>query len=196
MHVASLRTSAASCIIPDMSDTHEGPTLSRKVEQEHRYAGIEKYSNGDVDERSLRGCSYAKVSIGLAGLLADVFLALHLTGMALNPSSVIVGLIAVVVASASSVWLLDQGFGGLRDTRSLQPSRRHRSIRGGRQESIEKSAERQLLEVIDVNGETTPARAALQTSLTVEEAEQLLSDLAQKGHLDVRVDGNRLVYSL
>jgi hypothetical protein len=53
-----------------------------------------------------------------------------------------------------------------------------------------------LLEVIEANGEITPARAALQTSLTVEEAERLLSDLAQRGHLDVRVEGSKLIYSL
>jgi hypothetical protein len=75
----------------------------------------------------------------------------------------------------------------------LPPSHRHRSIRSSRQE---KSTERQLLEVLERNGEITPARAALQTSLTVEEAEQLLSDLAQKDHLEVRVEGSKLVYAL
>ena len=136
------------------------------------------------------------MAVGLAGLLADLLLALHLTGMAVNSSSIIVGLIAIVVASMSSVWLLEQGFGEFQRSRPLPPSRQHRAIRGSRQESLEKSAEKQLLEVIDRNGEVTPARAALQTSLTVEEAEQLLSDLAQRGHLDVRVEGNRLVYAL
>ena len=53
-----------------------------------------------------------------------------------------------------------------------------------------------MLEVIEANSEITPARAALQTSLTVDEAEQMLSDLAQRGHLDVRVEASRLVYSL
>ncbi|MDQ4128865.1 MAG: hypothetical protein M3151_13115 [Actinomycetota bacterium] len=61
---------------------------------------------------------------------------------------------------------------------------------------MEKSAQRQLLEAIERNGEITPARAAIQTSLTVDEAEQLLSDLAQRGHLEVRAEGSKLVYSL
>jgi hypothetical protein len=142
----------------------------------------------------VRNRSYAKVAIGLAGLLADLLLATALmNGATPNISAVIVGLIVIAIASMSSLWLLDDGFADLRDTRPLTSSRRHRSIRGGRQE---KSAERQLLEVMERNGEITPARAALQTFLTVEDAEHLLSDLAQKGHLDVRVEGSRLVYAL
>ena len=190
------RASADSCIIPNMSDTHERPTLPRNFEQEHPYAELEPYSNVEVDRRTLRGRSYAKVAVGLAGFLADLFLSVHLTGMAVNASSVIVGLIAIAVATVGSLWLVNQGFEELNDTRPLPSPHQHRSIRGGRQESPEKAAERQLLEVIESNGEITPARAALQTSLTVEEAEQLLSDLAQRGHLDVRVEGSKLVYAL
>lgn len=70
------------------------------------------------------------------------------------------------------------------------------AVRGNSQESVEKSAQRQLLEVIERNGEITPAIAALQTPLTVEEAEQLLSELAKRGQLDVSVEGSRLVYAL
>ena len=50
--------------------------------------------------------------------------------------------------------------------------------------------------MIERHKEITPARAALETSLTVDEAERSLSELAQKGHLDVRVEGSKLVYSL
>lgn len=191
------RQSAGSCIIPDMSDTHERPTLSRSFEQEHPYAGMERYKNGEVERRTLTGRSYAKVAVGLAGLLADILLATALmNGAVREPAAVIVGLIVIVVASASSVWLFDQGFKELQHSRLLPPPQKHHAIRGSGQESQEKSAERQLLEVIERNGEITPARAALQTSLTVEEAEQLLSDLAQRGHLDVRVEGSKLVYAL
>ena len=179
-----------------MSDTHERPTLPRNFEQEHRYAGMERYSNGEVEMRRSRGRSYAKVAVGLAGFLAELFLSLLLTGMAVNPSAVIVGFIALAVAVVSSLWLVNQGFEELKDTRPLPPPHQHRSVRGSGQESVEKSAERQLLEVIEANGEVTPARAALQTTLTVQEAEQLLSVLAQKGHLDVRVEGSKLVYAL
>ena len=91
-----------------------------------------------------------------------------------------------------------QGLRGLAESRELPPPSEHRAIRRGKNriERLEKPAEKQLLEVIEANGEITPARAALQTSITVEEAEQLLSDLAQKGYLNIRVAGNQLVYSL
>ena len=56
--------------------------------------------------------------------------------------------------------------------------------------------ERQLLEAIERKGEITPARAALKTNLSVEETERALSRLAERGHLDVRAEGGRLVYSL
>lgn len=84
----------------------------------------------------------------------------------------------------------------MESTRTLPSPHQRHSIRARSQGSQEKPAERQLLEAIDSNGEITPARAALQTSLTVDEAEQLLSDLAHRGHLEVRVEGSKLVYSL
>ncbi len=115
-----------------------------------------------------------------------------------GPFGFIIGFIGTLVASVSSIWLLKQGLGELKNTRALPPPHLNRSIRGSRHqaEGSEQNTERQLLEVIERNGEITPARAALQTSLTVDEAERLLSELAQKGHLDVRVEGSRLVYSL
>ena len=144
-----------------------------------------------------------KVSVGLAGLFANFLVTLHLmvhltSAGNLDPLGFAIGVIATLVASVSSVWLLKQGVGGLKNTRALLPPHQNRSIQGNRHqtEGSEQNAERQLLEVIERNGEITPARAALQTSLTVEEAEQLLSDLAQRGHLDVRVEGSKLVYAL
>jgi hypothetical protein len=40
------------------------------------------------------------------------------------------------------------------------------------------------------------AGAALETSLTLEEADRMLSALAAKGHLEVTVEHGRLLYSL
>jgi ribosomal protein S25 len=60
----------------------------------------------------------------------------------------------------------------------------------------EKSAEQQILEVIEECGKITPAQAALKTTLTVAEADRLLSQLAQEGHLELQVEGGKLVYSL
>jgi hypothetical protein len=56
--------------------------------------------------------------------------------------------------------------------------------------------ERELLQALQRKGELTPAQAAMETSLTVNEADEMLEDLAAKGHLDVRVRGGGLFYGL
>ena len=56
--------------------------------------------------------------------------------------------------------------------------------------------ERQLLEAIERRGEITPTRAALETTLTVHEADRMLSDLAEQGHLNIRAENGKLVYTL
>jgi hypothetical protein len=184
-----------------MSDTHEHNPLASQQHQDHAYAGLEHAWNFELERRSLRKRSRRKVWVGLAGLFANFLVSLHLmihlmADGSMGPSGFTTGLIATLVASVSSIWLLKQGLGEVKNTRALPLAHQDRSIRSDRQESQAKSAERQLLEVMEANGEITPARAALQSSLTVEEAEQTLSALAQRGHLDVRVEGSKLVYSL
>ena len=58
------------------------------------------------------------------------------------------------------------------------------------------SKERELLGALQEHGELTPARAALETSLTVSEADGMLKGLAEGGHLEVRVRGGSLSYAL
>ena len=58
------------------------------------------------------------------------------------------------------------------------------------------SKERELLEALKRHGELTPARAAIETSLTVAEADKMLKELAEGGHLEVRVRGGGLFYAL
>lgn len=60
----------------------------------------------------------------------------------------------------------------------------------------EGAAEKELLGALARRGGLTVAGAALETSLTVEEADRMLSALAAKGHLEVRVARGRLLYSL
>jgi len=62
--------------------------------------------------------------------------------------------------------------------------------------SAANARERELLEALQRRGELTPAQAAMETSLTVNEADKLLEDLAAKGHLDVKVRGGGLFYGL
>jgi hypothetical protein len=56
--------------------------------------------------------------------------------------------------------------------------------------------ERELLRALREHGELTPAGAAMETSLTVAEADQMLKELAEGGHLEVRVRGGGLFYAL
>ena len=56
--------------------------------------------------------------------------------------------------------------------------------------------ERELLEALRDRGELTPAQAAVETSLSVREADEMLKELAEGGHLEVRVHGGGLSYSL
>jgi hypothetical protein len=55
--------------------------------------------------------------------------------------------------------------------------------------------EKELLKAIRRHGEITVAQAALETSLSVEEADRMLSALAARGHLEVRIDDARIIYS-
>jgi len=57
--------------------------------------------------------------------------------------------------------------------------------------------ERELLSAIrKIGGSITPAEAAMETSLTVREADRMLSELAGGGHLSVESAGGTLRYSL
>jgi hypothetical protein len=59
------------------------------------------------------------------------------------------------------------------------------------------STERELLSAIKANGGSiTPAQAAMETSLTVREADGMLSELAGGGHLAVESSDGALFYSL
>ncbi len=58
------------------------------------------------------------------------------------------------------------------------------------------SKERELLEALRDRSELTPAQAAVETSLTVKEADGMLKELAEGGHLEVRIRGGALAYSL
>lgn len=58
------------------------------------------------------------------------------------------------------------------------------------------SPERELLEALQRHGELTPARAAMETSLSVSEADKMLGELAGDGHLEVRVHDGGVFYAL
>lgn len=85
-------------------------------------------------------------------------------------------------------------------TRAVRQSRSEGRLGWGRQASAKPgeaaAKEKELLDLIRRKRGVTVVEAALETSLSVEEADHILTTLAAKGHLEVRVDGARIVYSL
>ena len=82
---------------------------------------------------------------------------------------------------------------------AIRASARGSSEVSGRRERgpvEEEQKERQLLEALERCGELSPGRAALETTLSVSEADRMLSGLAKDGHLEVRASEGRLVYAL
>lgn len=53
-----------------------------------------------------------------------------------------------------------------------------------------------LMAILDASGSITPVEAALRTSLTVDEAEQLLTRFADRGHLVVHSRDGALLYAM
>lgn len=78
--------------------------------------------------------------------------------------------------------LFARGIAGLADSRT-EPSPAN-------------NRERELLEALRMEGELSPAQAAMETSLTVAEADKMLGELAAKGHLEVRTRGGGIFYTL
>ena len=78
--------------------------------------------------------------------------------------------------------LLTSGITGLSEGRSVRVS--------------EEERERELLEAIRESGEISAAAAAARTSLTVAEADGMLRELAENGHLEVMARGGAIFYAL
>jgi hypothetical protein len=82
-----------------------------------------------------------------------------------------------------AIGLAARGIAGLIEERSRRP--------------LDKDLkEKELLEALARNGEITAAFAALETSLSVSEADRMLSELAKEGHVEVRAREGRLAYAL
>ena len=124
------------------------------------------------EEHERKGNPYLYLSLGVGFVIAAVLLII-------TANTAAAGLPFVIAAAA----LLGKG---LSDAR-------------GQQRAVKPpvSKERELLSAIKANGGSiTPAEAAMETSLTVGEADSMLSALAGKGHLAVRSREGALFYSL
>jgi ATP/maltotriose-dependent transcriptional regulator MalT len=65
-----------------------------------------------------------------------------------------------------------------------------RSVPGTREK------EKELLSALEERGRLTPTMAAMQTSLTIDEASKMLDTLARKGHLELRPEDGATAYAL
>ncbi len=102
------------------------------------------------------------------------------------------------LADVGIVWIAVLGIGVAAPVLMLRQINRaivaheesRRTVSGTREQ------EKELLGALEERGGLTPATAAMRTSLTVDEASQMLEDLARKGHLELRMDEGVMAYSL
>lgn len=184
----------------DVDREHHRLAASPERDYAHERGEVERHHAAEIERRNAGNRSLAALAAGGSGLSAAGVLGLTTLLAGPAPDSALMLLtyfVATVVAGLPSAWLAKRGADGLLEAWESRPARTPAlRTRGYERESGEKGSERELLEVIERRGEITPARAALETSLSVEEAERKLSGLAEKGHLEVRAEGGRLVYAL
>lgn len=130
--------------------------------------------------------------VGGLGLLTVVLLAvfalLAAPGMNLAYSEWLLPALAPVsiLAALPALWLSVRGGAGLFGSGS--------ALKDG--SLSEDHKEKELLGAMERRGELTPARAAMETSLSVAESDRMLGDFANKGYLVARVSAGSLVYAL
>jgi uncharacterized membrane protein len=119
------------------------------------------------------GLDYVKVSLGLVFVFGAVVF-----GILSPPGTLVVSFGLMIPAVALIATALQEA------------SKRRRAVQPP-------DKERELLSAIrDNGGSITPAEAAMETSLTVREADRMLSDLSGGGHLSVESSGGTLRYAL
>ena len=87
-----------------------------------------------------------------------------------------------VAAPALLLWQLNHAIAAHEES--------HRAVLGAR------SKEKEILGVLEERGELTPTTAAMRTSLTVDEASEMLEGLARRGHLELQMEDGLMAYAL
>ena len=129
---------------------------------------------GELEQRHRERKSnpYLFLSLGIGFVIATVL-------VIVTSGTAAAGLPFVIAAAA----LLGKGLSGMRSEQ--------------RAVAAPVSKERELLSAIrDNGGSITPVEAAMETSLTVREADSMLSELAGGGHLAVQSKDGALFYAL
>ena len=102
----------------------------------------------------------------------------------------------ILVAFAPGLWWVFTTYGWISLPAFVLLVRGIAGLSEGRTGSTPEAGEKELLRALRERGELTATRAALETSLSVAEADRMLEELAEGGHLDVRVRGGALYYAL
>jgi hypothetical protein len=162
-------------LVSTLLDTDAGETMMDqpgRLERRQRGQGIQTNDASRNDEKS-NSYPYVMIALGLA--FVGFGTSVGLTAGELVPFFVFMFPASVLLAL------------GL----SRLAQQRRKAI------SPKVSKERELLSAIqDNSGSITPAEAAMQTSLTVGEADEMLSELASGGHLRVESSEGTLFYRL
>ena len=130
---------------------------------------------GEIDRqhREPESIDYVKMGLGLVFVFGAVVF-----GILSPPGTLVISFGLMIPAAA------------LLATALQEASKRRRAIQP-------RDMERELLSAIrDNGGSITPAEAAMETSLTVRDADRMLSELTGGGHLSVESAGGTLRYSL
>lgn len=140
----------------------------------HREAG--HFFGLDVEEMSPKAQVVAALAVLAPVALSGVFLVAFAPGL--------------WWVFTTYFWVAFPAFGLL--TRGITGSSEQRAATS----PTRSTGERELLEALRREGEVSPTRAAMETSLSVAEADAMLKKLAEAGHLEVRVRGGGLFYAL
>jgi hypothetical protein len=131
------------------------------------------------------------------GPLVPLMILLFLAAATLAPQPAAFPLFPLFPILIVTLFLVGRGFGqagAWRPGRSAAPAGAVDDLSALPSDGIAK--ERELLLALERHGEITAARAALETSLGVAAAEEMLSELANDGHVRVVAREGTLAYAL
>jgi len=100
------------------------------------------------------------------------------------------------LADVGIVWLAIFGIGVVAPVLLLRQINRAIAAHEEARRASPGTKEKELLGALEERGRLTAAAAAMQTSLTVDEASEMLEEFARKGHLQLQAQGGVMAYSL